>query len=34
LIAPLYARYHEGLDSLDLAAARTFVDGSHPALRH
>jgi predicted ATPase/DNA-binding winged helix-turn-helix (wHTH) protein len=34
LIAPLHARYHEGLDSLDLMAARAFLEGSHPALRH
>jgi hypothetical protein len=26
LIAPLYARYEEGLDSIDVLAARNFLD--------
>jgi predicted ATPase/DNA-binding winged helix-turn-helix (wHTH) protein len=30
MIAPLYARYQEGFDSLDLVAARTLLGGKNP----
>jgi predicted ATPase len=33
LIAPLYARYQEGLDSLDLVAAKALLDGKNRSAR-
>jgi hypothetical protein len=33
LIAPLHARYQEGLGSLDLVAARTLLDAQNRSLR-